>query len=135
MKKFVLAVAMGVACCSMAAVAQGMGGMQMGHDGKALPSPRKMADVDLKGTKVMISYGAPSMRGRKIFGGLVPYNTWWRTGANEATSFETTGNLKVGTLNVPAGEIHAGDAAQRGHLAAGGVQAHRAVGHGAVREG
>ena len=52
MKKFVLAVAMGVACCSMAAVAQGMGGMQMGHDGKALPSPRKMADVDLKGTKV-----------------------------------------------------------------------------------
>lgn len=37
-------------------------------------------------------------------GGLVPYNTWWRTGANEATSFETTGATTVGTLAVPAGK-------------------------------
>ncbi len=104
MKKFVLAAVIGAGCCGMTAAAQAMGGMQMGQDGKPLPSPRKMADVDLKGTKVMISYGAPSVRGRKIMGGLVPYSTWWRTGANEATSFETTGNLKVGTLDVPAGK-------------------------------
>lgn len=104
MKKMMLAVAMTAACCSLTAVGQGMMPMQGGHDGKPLPSPRKMADVDLSGAKIMISYGAPSVRGRKIMGGLVPYNTWWRTGANEATSFETTGDLMVGTLKVPAGK-------------------------------
>ncbi len=113
MKKWIVAVALTAACCGMTAVAQDMKPMQMGQmgkDGKPLPSPRKMADVDLKGTKIMISYGAPSLRGRKMMG-VAPYNghgsegqDWWRTGANEATSFETTGNLKVGTLNVPAGK-------------------------------
>ncbi len=104
MKKLVMAMAMTTACCGMAAAAQDNMAPMAAHDGKVLPSPRKMADVDLKGTKISISYGAPSVRGRSVMGGLVPYNTWWRTGANEATSFETTGNLKVGTLDVPAGK-------------------------------
>ncbi len=110
MKKLVVAIAMTATCCGMTAIAQSMAPMQMGHNGKPLPSPRKMADVDLKGTKIMISYGAPSVRGRHIMG-VAPYQgkgsegqDWWRTGANEATSFETTGNLRVGTLNVPAGK-------------------------------
>ena len=103
MKKFVLAVAMAAGCCGMAARAQDTM-KPMAKDGKVLPSPRKMADVDLKGTKIDISYGAPSIRGRKIFGDLVPYTRWWRTGANEATSFTTTGNLRVGAVNVPAGK-------------------------------
>ena len=104
MKKMMLAMAMTATCCGMTVMAQGMAPMQMGHDGKPLPSPRKMADVDLSGAKIMISYGAPSVRGRKIMGGLVPYNTWWRTGANEATSFETSADVMVGTLKVPAGK-------------------------------
>ncbi len=105
MKKLLMAVAMTAACCGMVAGAQDMAPMKpMAKNGKAIASPRKMADVDLKGTKIAISYGAPSVKGRAIMGGLVPYNTWWRTGANEATSFQTTGNLKVGTLNVPAGK-------------------------------
>jgi len=44
------------------------------------------------------------MRGRVIMGGLVPYDKVWRTGANPATSFVTTGNLKIGSLSVPAGK-------------------------------
>lgn len=43
------------------------------------------------------------MRGRKIFGGLVPYDKVWRTGANEATSFVTQADLKIGGTEVPAG--------------------------------
>jgi hypothetical protein len=43
------------------------------------------------------------MKGRKIFGGLVPYGQVWRTGANEATKFVATTNLIVGGKNVPAG--------------------------------
>ncbi len=99
------------ACCGVMATGQtgamkmekGMQGMEH-NSSKALPSPRKEAMVDLQGKHIMISYGAPSVKGRKIMGGLVPYGKWWRTGANEATSFETAGNLKVGTLQVPAGK-------------------------------
>ena len=43
------------------------------------------------------------MRGRKIMGGLVPYGKVWRTGANPATTLITKANLKIGTLDVPAG--------------------------------
>jgi len=38
-----------------------------------------------------------------IFGGLVPYGQVWRTGANAATTLKTTGDLKIGSLIVPAG--------------------------------
>ena len=43
------------------------------------------------------------MRGRKIFGGLVPFGHWWRTGANPATTLITPVQLRIGTLDVPAG--------------------------------
>lgn len=51
-------------------------------DQKKLLSPRAYT----KSAHVSVSYGQPSMRNRKIFGGLVPYNKIWRTGANEATT-------------------------------------------------
>ena len=72
--------------------------------GANLPSPGRKADVTLGSVKVAIDYGAPSAKGRKIIGELVPYDTWWRTGANEATAFETTGDLTLGTLHVAAGK-------------------------------
>jgi len=71
--------------------------------GKKLPSPPAQAQVALDGKIVTIDYNAPSMRGRKIFGGLVPYDHWWRTGANPATTLKTAVNLKIGSLTVPAG--------------------------------
>jgi len=55
------------------------------------------------GKTVSIQYSRPSMRGRKIFGGLVPYNEVWRTGANAATSMKTDVALTIGGANVPAG--------------------------------
>jgi len=45
----------------------------------------------------------PAAKGRKIFGGLVPYGEVWRAGANEATTFVTTTALMVGSAHVPAG--------------------------------
>ena len=48
------------------------------------------------GKTVTIKYSAPSMRGRKIFGGLVPYDEVWRTGANAATSLKTDVDLIIG---------------------------------------
>lgn len=55
------------------------------------------------GKTVTIKYSRPSMRGRKIFGGLVPYNEVWRTGANAATSLKTDVALMIGNASVPAG--------------------------------
>ena len=43
------------------------------------------------------------MKGRKIFGGLVPYGEVWRAGANEATTLVTDTNLNIGGKDVPAG--------------------------------
>src|SRR5579862_1726620 len=55
------------------------------------------------GKTVTIEYSRPSMRSRKIFGGLVPYDQVWRTGANAATSLKTDVDLDVGGKSVPKG--------------------------------
>ena len=70
---------------------------------KPMPSPPAETSQTVDGKTVSIHYNAPSMRGRKIFGGLVPYDKVWRTGANPATSLKTEVNLKIGSATVPAG--------------------------------
>ena len=70
---------------------------------KPMPSPAAETSQTVDGKAVSIHYNAPSMRGRQIFGGLVPYDKVWRTGANPATSLKTDVNLKIGTATVPAG--------------------------------
>lgn len=69
-----------------------------------MPSPPGKAETTLKGKQVTITYGRPSMRGRKIFGGLVPYGQRWRTGANESTTLTTGTDLDIGGATVPAGK-------------------------------
>jgi hypothetical protein len=46
-------------------------------------------------TQVKLSYSRPSAKGRKIFGGLVPYNEVWRTGANASTKLTFTEDVKI----------------------------------------
>lgn len=68
-------------------------------------SPRKSAEHTFAdGKKVTIDYGSPSIRGRKIMGGLVPYGKVWRTGANAATGLVTDTDLTIGGTKVPAGK-------------------------------
>jgi hypothetical protein len=71
--------------------------------GRKLPSPPAKASVTINDKLITIDYNTPSMRGRKIFGGLLPYGQVWRTGANPATTLKTEANLKIGDLTVPAG--------------------------------
>ncbi len=66
-------------------------------------SPPAQATVLLSGKQLTVKYSAPSMRGRKIFGGLVPYGKVWRTGANAATTLVTSVNLTMGGTKIPAG--------------------------------
>jgi hypothetical protein len=78
--------------------------MPMQHESSKKPvSATAKASVALKGKAITIDYSAPSARGRKIFGELVPYDKVWRTGANAATTLKTPIHLKIGTIDVPAG--------------------------------
>lgn len=74
------------------------------QDKSKRPSPPAHARCTLPGgDTITVDYSAPSMRGRKIYGGLVPYNEVWRTGANEATTFVTTTDLNAGGITIPKG--------------------------------
>lgn len=67
-------------------------------------SPAANTTVTVAGKKINIDYHAPSMHGRKIFGGLVPYGHIWRAGANEATALHTDADLQIKGLRVPKGD-------------------------------
>jgi DUF2911 family protein len=75
------------------------------QDKSSRPSPPAKAECKLAdGKTVTIDYSSPRAKGRKIFGGLVPYGQVWRAGANEATSIVTTSDIFVGGKAVPAGK-------------------------------
>ena len=65
-------------------------------------SARDTARATLGTADLWIDYGRPSKRGRTIFGALVPFDTVWRTGANAATQFRTSVDVRVGGQLVPA---------------------------------
>jgi len=74
------------------------------NDKSKRPSPPASASCDLGGgATITTDYSSPRMKGRKIYGGLVPFGEVWRAGANEATTFVTSAAVKVGGTAVPAG--------------------------------
>lgn len=66
-------------------------------------SPPADTSMTLSGKKVTIEYNAPSARGRKVEGGLVPFGQVWRFGADSATTLTSEADLMIGNLKVPAG--------------------------------
>lgn len=66
-------------------------------------SPTDTVSATVAGATVTVRYGRPSMRGRQIFGGVVPFDRVWRTGANQATHITTGADLMIGGTHVPAG--------------------------------
>ena len=67
------------------------------------PSPEAHIKQTIGLTDISIRYHAPGVKGRKIFGGLVPYGKLWRAGANEATLITFTDELFLNHERVPAG--------------------------------
>lgn len=67
-------------------------------------SPEQTVNFEDGTTKISLFYNSPSKKGREIFGALVPYGTVWRTGANEATTFETNKDLTIGGNTLAAGK-------------------------------
>ena len=74
------------------------------QDKSKRPSPPAKASCELSGgSTINVDYSSPRAKGRKIFGGIVPYGEVWRAGANEATTFVSSSNVKMGGKEVPAG--------------------------------
>jgi hypothetical protein len=72
--------------------------------GEKRPSPPAKAECKFSdGKSIHVAYSSPRAKGRKIFGGLVPYGEPWRTGANEATTFVNDVDVTVGGKTIPAG--------------------------------
>ena len=67
-------------------------------------SPAESVTGKIGDATITIHYSSPSVKGRKIWGGLVPYDTVWRAGANEATTFETDKDIKIAHKQLPAGK-------------------------------
>jgi DUF2911 family protein len=65
--------------------------------------PAKATCKFADGKSITVNYSSPRMRGRKIFGDLVPFGEVWRAGADDATSFTPNADVIVGGKNVPAG--------------------------------
>ncbi len=70
----------------------------------AQKSPRKNANGTVGGTSIEIDYGAPSVKGRKIWGGLEKYGAVWRAGANENTTVSFDKDVKIAGQYLPAGK-------------------------------
>ena len=66
-------------------------------------SPHESVSGTVGGSTISVTYGRPYMKGRKIFGGLVPYERVWCPGADEATVLDSSRDLQIGDLKVPAG--------------------------------
>ena len=77
---------------------------------RAAPSTRARSTVELRRrtgdrtpVRIIIDYGQPHARGRAIVGQVVPFDTPWRTGANDATSLVTDADITIGGTVVPKG--------------------------------
>lgn len=66
-------------------------------------SPEDKSSFNSGDLQISVLYNRPFKKGRVIFGELVPYNKVWRTGANEATVFETNKDLVFGDKTLKAG--------------------------------
>lgn len=73
-------------------------------DKASRPSPPQTASGKVGAATITINYSSPSVKGRKIFGDLVPYDKVWRAGANEATIFETDKPITVEGKTLAAGK-------------------------------
>ncbi len=67
------------------------------------PSPAKTAEGSVGDAKITINYSSPAVKGRVVWGDLVPMGEVWRAGANEATTFTTTKDIMVEGKKLPAG--------------------------------
>lgn len=70
----------------------------------ARPSPLKRVTGFIGGVKTIVQWGSPSVKGREIWGMIVPYDEVWRAGANEATTIEFDKDVMISDKELKAGK-------------------------------
>ena len=98
MTKIVSCIALGVAAVMMLSAETGNRKVTSNAQ-----SPSADTSVTLGGHVITIEYNAPSARGRKVEGGLIPNGSVWRLGADSATTLTSDVDLMIGDLKVPKG--------------------------------
>lgn len=68
------------------------------------PSPSQKTEQQFATSKIILNYSRPGVKGRKIFGDLVPFDKVWRTGANAATTIYFGEEVKINNVMVPKGK-------------------------------
>jgi len=81
-----------------------LGLLVLAQDKSQRPSPPATASGMSGDTKITVEYSQPAVKGREIWGGLVPYGKIWRAGANESTSIEFSKDVSLDGKNIPAGK-------------------------------
>ncbi len=81
-----------------------MGSLYAQQDKSKRPSPPAKAEATIGDLQVTIEYNSPAVKGRTVWGNLVPYGKVWRTGANEATTFSISHDAQVQGHHLPAGK-------------------------------
>jgi hypothetical protein len=94
MRKFILGIVVFTIACSVNSQSIRM----------PAPSPPQTIKQDFGISSIELSYSRPGVKGRKVFGDLVPYGAVWRTGANSATTIDFADDVTIGTTKVPAGK-------------------------------
>ena len=97
-KPIVTAVAAAIAAAALLAAAPALAQLDLPR-----PSPKATVSQTVGLTDITITYCRPSVKGRTIWGGLVPYDQVWRTGANEATTITFSDDVTVEGTKLPAG--------------------------------
>jgi hypothetical protein len=68
------------------------------------PSPEATFTQQFGGSEIKVAYGRPQVKGRKIFGGLVPFDSLWRTGAGDCTTIELKEDVIIGDKKMASGK-------------------------------
>jgi hypothetical protein len=97
-KPFVVAAAVSIAAGALLTAAPALAQLDLPR-----PSPKATVSQTVGLTDVTIAYCRPGVKGRVIWGGLVPYDQVWRTGANEATTITFSDDVTVEGTKLPAG--------------------------------
>ncbi|MGH7129977.1 MAG: DUF2911 domain-containing protein, partial [Planctomycetaceae bacterium] len=91
----------GRAACWIAVLLGACGGLPDGSDRGSQPAEVRQR---MGGTEIAVVYNRPSARGRELFGGLVPYDSVWNPGADEATRIELSDDILIEGERLPAGK-------------------------------
>lgn len=73
-------------------------------EAESRPSPLEIKEGQIAGKAFKVQYGSPAVKGRTVWGDLVPYNVVWRTGANEATYVDLSEDMTVEGQSLKAGK-------------------------------